>query len=185
MSGIVGSLASAGAIKQGGLIAVIDFGKSQATSAVQKLSIFLCVFNGVPYLFQKLSTDASNVTPYPLTARQVQDIGQADLGVIWDIANLASHPSSTYANYGISYVSDNTTDVFYTDGLGVFKAVPFATQTASDQLSSVLAKFTSVTGDTTTTTTDTTVVWWKKPIVWAGGLLLAIGGGIWYWSTKD
>ncbi|MDR6564950.1 MULTISPECIES: hypothetical protein [unclassified Arcicella] len=182
MAGIVGSLPVKGTIKQGGIIGVIDFGKSLATGVASKLTVFLCVFGGVPYLFKKLSTASGS--PVPFTSEDVVAIGKTDLGVLWDIANLASHPAQVYANYGISYVEDTDTDVFYTDGAGAYKATPYTDVSASESLSTTLAKIIGTTADATTPVVD--VPWYKKTVTYVITGIVVVGGAIWYYfANKD
>lgn len=180
MAGIAGSFPAKGAIKQGGIIGVIDFGKSLATGVASKLTLFLCVFGGIPYAFKKLSTASGN--PVPLTSEDVVAIGKTDLGVLWDIANLASHPAQVYANYGISYVEDTDTDIFFTDGAGAFKSTPYSEVTATDTVSSILSKYIGTTAESTTPVVDKP--WYKKTVTYVIAGVVAVGGAIWYFVAK-
>ena len=168
------NLAPKGAIKQGGFIAQLDFGIGQNGSA-SIWYFYLMVFNAVPYLFVRHSSDAANNLFRPGHTGLTKSFSDSDLGVLKSIVREASKDEAVYTSMGITYNPDPNKDVYYTDGGGNFKSTAYTDASTQDQIKDLLSQ---VTGSTDTPDTNTKK-WYQKPVNWLiGGLVLAGATGV-------
>ena len=180
MATTVGSLAPKGAVKQGGLLGKVDFGNGT-------WEFFICVFSGTPWLYGRYNATGGAVGQLlPFTDDSVKAISNADFGVLYNICDVASQPAIQYTTQNVSYVADNSKDVYYTDGAGNFKATPYTDATTAETVSNILKQATG--GGTTTngspTNSPDTTPWYKKTITYVIGGLIAAGLGAWLYFKK-
>lgn len=175
------NLPAKGAVKQGGLIGVIDF--TEAGGAISRWSLKLNKIGDKYFLFGLHSSDSSNVYK-PLGKLGADTWSDANLGNLKSIVREAARPDLEYTTYGVTTLAvDNNLDIIYTDGAGNFSKTPYSELTAAETFQNAINQLT--TGDTTTTTGTTTKKWYQKVWVWfAVGTVATITGILIYKNKK-